>query len=157
MSTMVRFKVADGDYAIPVDNVSEVRSGDRLVALPSSRDGVVGLLHDGGDAFAVLDSLGAGRGHVLVLQHGTRRFGLSVGEVTAVVDLVGDVGPAPDGQAGHLISGVVEAPDGLVLLVDVSALVDRLDHVDGRAGRHDDTDVEVAGDAEVVPTVGVPA
>ncbi len=134
MTTMVRFQVGDGEYAIPVDHVREVRSGERLSALPSSRDGVVGLLRDGGDALAVLDALGPGRDHVLLLQHGDRRFGLAVAAVTSVVDLAAAPGPPPDGQVGHLLSGVIEADDGLVLLVDVGALLEILDTAAPPAG-----------------------
>lgn len=134
MTTMVRFQVGDGEYAIPVDHVREVRSGERLSALPSSRDGVVGLLRDGGDALAVLDALGPGRDHVLLLQHGDRRFGLAVAAVTSVVDLAAAPGPPPDGQVGHLLSGVIEVDDGLVLLVDVGALLEILDTAAPPAG-----------------------
>lgn len=127
MTTMVRFQVGDGEFAVPVEHVREVRSGERLSTLPSSREGVVGLLRDRGDAIAVLDALGAGRDHVLLLQFDECRFGLAVTSVTSVVDLAGEPGPPPDGQAGHLVSGVVEADDGLVLVVDVAALLGLLD------------------------------
>ena len=64
-----------------------------------------------------------------------------------------DIGPAPDGQMGRLIQGVGEATDGLVLLVDVAALLDRLD----AAGPSFDWAEKNQSASEDVSELGVPA
>jgi len=131
MSTVVCFKVGDGDYAIAVESVREVRSGDQLMPLPAPRAGVVGLLQHPEGALTVLAALGPGRDHVLLLQHGERTFGLVVEEVTAVTKVPDELGDPPDGQQGRLICGVVTTAHGVALMVDVSALDEYLDEVGG--------------------------
>jgi chemotaxis signal transduction protein len=126
MTTMVCFRAGGTDYAVPVENVREVRSSEALVPLPAPRPGVMGMLTDRGTALTVIAPLGDGHDHVLLLDHDDRAFGLLVAEVTGVVTLAGDVGPPPAGQVGHFISGVITTPDGLVLLVDVAALDESL-------------------------------
>jgi purine-binding chemotaxis protein CheW len=124
VTTMVCFRAGDSAYAIPVEHVREVRSGADLEPLPGARPDVVGLMADRGVAVTVVAPLGRGNGngHVLVVEHGGRTFGLAVGAVTAVVAPNGRAGPPPAGQIGHLISGVITTPDGLLLVVDVGAL-----------------------------------
>jgi purine-binding chemotaxis protein CheW len=124
---MVRFRAGGTDYAVPVEYVREVRSSEELLSLPAPRPGVMGFLTDQGNALTVIAPLGDGHEHVLLLDHDDRAFGLLVAEVTGVVSLAGEVGPAPAGQAGHFVSGVITTPDGLVLVVDVGALDESLD------------------------------
>ncbi len=130
MITVVCFRVGDGQYAIPVEHVQEVRSGDQLVPLPSPRDGVVGLLHDHGRAITVLATFGPGEDHVVLLRHGDRTFGLAVGEVTSVSTVPDEIAAAPAGQRDELVTGVINTPTGLWLMVDIALLDARLDAVD---------------------------
>jgi chemotaxis signal transduction protein len=125
-ATMVCFRAGGAEYAVPVERVREVRSAEALLPLPTPRPGVIGLLSDRGEALTVIAPLGEGHDHVLLLDHDDRGFGLLVAEVTGVLTLDGEVGPAPAGQVGHFISGVVNTPGGLVLLVDVAALDESL-------------------------------
>jgi chemotaxis signal transduction protein len=126
MTTMVCFRAGGTDYAVPVENVREVRSSEALLPLPTPRPGVMGLLSDRGNALTVIAPLGDGHDHVLLLDHDDHAFGLLVAEVTGVVKIAGEVGPPPAGQIDHYISGVFTTPDGLVLLVDVAALDESL-------------------------------
>lgn len=125
-TTMVCFRAGGTEYAVPVENVREVRSAEALVPLPSPRPGVMGMLSDRGEALTVIAPLGDGHDYVLLLDHDNRGFGLLVAEVTGVITLAGEVGPPPAGQIGHFISGVITTPGGLVLLVDVAALDESL-------------------------------
>ena len=50
--TVVCFRAGEGDYAVPVEHVREVRAGDRLLPLPAPRPGVVGLLRTLASAFS---------------------------------------------------------------------------------------------------------
>ena len=121
--TLVGFRTSDGHYAVPVEHTREVRAAGGIVPLPAPRPGVVGLLQRGDDALPVLDALGQGSKHVLVLEAGGQPFGLLVEEVSGVVT-VGDteVGPPPPGQEDAVITGVVSLGESLLLLVDADAL-----------------------------------
>jgi chemotaxis signal transduction protein len=120
---VVRFRTGDGNFAVAVEHVVEVRNATSLVPLPAAAPGVAGLLRRGDDALTVLTALGAGDGHILVLDVGDGAFGLLVEEVRGIVT-VGeqDVDPPPRGQQSETVSGVVRGLDELVLLVDANAL-----------------------------------
>jgi purine-binding chemotaxis protein CheW len=125
--TLVGFRTAEGRYAVPVEQAREVRGAEGIVPLPSPRPGVVGLLPRGEEALPVLDVLGAGSKHVLVLEAGSQPFGLLVEEVSGVVSIQEeDLGPPPPGQEDAVIVGVVTLGESLLLLVDPAALAESL-------------------------------
>lgn len=127
MRTVVRFRTGGGDYAVPVEHARGVRDATGLRTLPAPLPGVAGVLPGEAAALTVLDVLGCGGRHVLVLDPGGGEFGLLVDAVTAVSDVAEDaVGPAPAGQEGQLVSAVISVPGGLVLLVDPGVIAGRL-------------------------------
>ena len=129
MRTIVRFRTAEGDYAVPVEQVREVRSATGLAPLPAPLPGVAGLMHRGeNEALPVLAILGTRGRHVVVIEKESPSFGLLVDEVTGVFQ-VDDAkfGAPPPGQLRPLVSGVLNDKEGLVLLLDVDALVRLLD------------------------------
>lgn len=129
MRTIVRFRTADGDYAIPVEQVSEVRSATELAPLPAPLPGVAGLMRRGDGAVPVLAVLGPQGRHAVIIEKGTLSFGLLVEEVTGVLQIdEAHIGAPPPGQDRPLVSGVLkdEAGLGLVLVLDVDALAGRL-------------------------------
>jgi chemotaxis signal transduction protein len=127
MTTVVRFRVPTGEYALPVEHVVEVRSSGGITPLPEPRPGIVGLLRQDDDALTVLSILGEPGDHVIVIDEGGVTFGLLVEEVTRVHAVADDqIGPPPPGQDGTMVSGVLVGEDGLVLLLDCVALRGRL-------------------------------
>lgn len=119
----MRFRTRAGSYAVPVEHAREVRPGDGLRPMPSPRSGVAGLLQRGDEAVPVVDGLGGGSGHILVLEADHRVFGLLVEQVTGVQSVdEGAVAPPPAGQEDAVIAGVVEEDDGMVLVIDVPVL-----------------------------------
>ena len=123
MTTIVRVRTPDGDYALPVDRVREVRSVGGLTPLPEARDGVAGLLHLGSTTITVLSLLASEGAHVVVIDVDDVTFGLLVDEVAGVEQVADDaVGPSPAGQGRVMVDGVLTTADGVVLRLDVSAL-----------------------------------
>lgn len=126
MTTLVHFRTREGAYALPVQHVREVRPADALVSLPGARREVAGLLPMQPDALTVLAPFGDGGNHVVVVGRDGRAFGLLVDEVTGVAPAQGAIGPPPAGQDNELVSGVITDGERLVLVIDVSALDERL-------------------------------
>ena len=127
MKTIVRFRTSDGDYAVLVEQVSEVQSAAGLTPLPAPKAGVAGLMRHGDEALPVLDLLGARGRHVVVIEHGPMAFGLLVDEVTGVHAIdESRIGAPPPGQDRDLVAAVLQDGGDLVLLLDVGALAGRL-------------------------------
>jgi chemotaxis signal transduction protein len=131
MNGVLRFRMGEGDWAIDVRNVRRIVAAGPLQPLPAPLPGIIGLLAGAidGPPIPVLAPERPDEGrHVIVLEAGTRRFGLRVSEVTGV--LRGEqvrMGPAPAGQDERLVTGTVETPTGSALLLDAYALSDRLE------------------------------
>jgi chemotaxis signal transduction protein len=127
MSTFVRFRTPNGEYAVAVEHAREVCNASGVLPLPAARPGVAGLLRRGDDSLTVLSVLSPGGNHVLVLDPGEKMFGILVDEVTGVANIDDQaIGPAPDGQQDELVAGVISTPGGLVLLLDAAATARRL-------------------------------
>jgi|GEM_PF-1301843 len=127
MRTIVRFRTAEGVYAVPVEQVSEVRSTTELAPLPAPMPGVAGLMRRGDGALPVLEILGSLGRHVVIIEKGPLSFGLLVEEVTGVLQVdEARIGEPPPGQDRPLVSGVLNDETGLVLFLDVDALAGRL-------------------------------
>jgi chemotaxis signal transduction protein len=125
--TIVRFRTRDGDYAVPVEQVSKVLSAAALTPLPAPRPGVAGLMSRGDEALPVLAVLGPSGGHIVVIDKGPLSFGLLVEEVTGIQRIdEARIGAPPPGQDRALVSGVLNDEVGLVLLLDVDALAGKL-------------------------------
>ena len=127
MTIVVRFRAENGDYAIPVERVSEVRAATGLMPLPAPRAGVAGLMRRGDAALPVLATLDAAGRHVVIIDNGALSFGLLVGEVIGVQVVVDAlVGAAPPGQGSPIGLGVIKDGPALTLLLDVDALAGQL-------------------------------
>ncbi|MEP7112538.1 MAG: chemotaxis protein CheW [Ilumatobacteraceae bacterium] len=126
MKTMVCFRTSEGRFALPIESTVSVTTTDGLVDLPEARADVIGMLPCD-PPLTVLASLGTGDHHVLVVESRDARYGLHVLEVLGVRRFDDDqVGPAPKGQEGGLISGTLGGSEELTLVVDAEALAARL-------------------------------
>ena len=124
MRTIVRFRTERGEYALPVEQVAEVRRAADLSLLPAARTGVAGVIRRGDDVLTVLSVLGGAGAHVIVIDVDSSSFGLLVDEVTGVDRVADDaIGPAPRGDGSAAVTGaIVDADRGVVLLLDPGAL-----------------------------------
>ena len=125
LRTLVVFRTSSGRYALPVEQVQEVRPAVGLRPVPMPRPGVLGLLptRDGKATLTVVEVLGQGREHVVVLQEPRGAFALRVEVVEGLVRVPDDaLGPPPQGQHEDVVVGVVRLEGDLVLLVDAARL-----------------------------------
>jgi chemotaxis signal transduction protein len=120
---MVRFRAQGGHYVVPVEDVRQVRTADNVSLLPLGREGVAGLVMHGNVALPVLSVLGSDGDRLIVLEVDGRRFGLLVEEVSGVADVdERRLGPAPEGQASMLITGVLDSEQDIALVIDAGVL-----------------------------------
>jgi chemotaxis signal transduction protein len=123
---MVCFRSAGVAYCLPVTAARAVRPALGMVSLPAGRPDVTGLM-PGDPPLSVISVLGPGGRQVLVIEAGGKKFGLLVDMVSGLRRIEeADIRPAPDGQARPLVSGTVDAGDGLILVTDPVALAERL-------------------------------
>jgi chemotaxis signal transduction protein len=126
MTTMVCFVSAGTDYCLPVEAARAVREARGMITLPAGRPDVTGII-PGDPPLSVISVLGAGGNHILVIETDGKRFGLLVDTVSGLRRVEqADIRPAPDGQARPLVSGTIDAGDGLILVADPVALAERL-------------------------------
>ena len=126
MTTVVCFSSAGATYCLPVEAARAVRPADGVVPLPAARPDVTGII-PGDPPLTVLAPLGAGGRHILVVEAAGRRFGLLVDAVSGLRRIEeADIRHAPEGQDRTLVSGTIDAGDGLMLVADPAALAERL-------------------------------
>jgi chemotaxis signal transduction protein len=126
MRTMVCFNTDRGRFALPIDATLAVRTIDGMVDLPAPGTDTLGVL-PGNPPLPVLSSLGTGGEHIVVVVSNEVRFGLQVRNVVGVRRYRDDqIGPAPKGQAGGLISGTIYDDTELTLVADPEGLAARL-------------------------------
>lgn len=122
---MVRFRTGLGTWVVPLEHALEVRPVAALRPLPAPADGVAGVVEHGARTLPVVQALGGGDRHVLLLADGARAVGVLVDEVTGVVDVTScTAGPAPGGQRSALVAGTVREGDELAYVLDVGRLAD---------------------------------
>jgi chemotaxis signal transduction protein len=127
MTTVVRFRAPGGQYALPVDNVTEIRTAADIARLPAPRPGVVGLVSVDGEALPVLSLLGATGQHIVVVEDGDETFALLVEEVLGVSEVPeSNLGPPPAGQDRAVVASVVSDDVGMVQLLDIAVLSGRV-------------------------------
>jgi len=125
------FRVAGERFALPLEAVREVVVPQPPFArVPRAPDAVRGVMNLRGRVVAVVDlaalvglppqSLEAGAGQVLVLEHGKRALGLLIGGVVGVEPIAPPEGGG-DGSE-EVVRGVATARDGAVTVLAGGAL-----------------------------------
>lgn len=124
MLTLVHFRTQTAEWAVPIDRVHEVRPAEGIAPLPVPRRGVAGVLRREEEVLTVASILGEGAGHVIVLEGGGEVFGILAEAALGILRAdETTLTPPPAGQEGPVVSGVVRADGGrMVLLLDVDEL-----------------------------------
>jgi purine-binding chemotaxis protein CheW len=125
------------DYAIPIEQVREIRSVEKITKVPRSESFVKGIMNLRGLIIPVIDvreKLGLGseekanitKQRILVADVSGSLTGLLVDEVDQVMRLyTKDVESAPQGafESYHYIKGVAKINEKLVILLDAESLL----------------------------------
>lgn len=125
------------DYAIPIENVREIRAVEKITKVPRSESFVKGIMNLRGLIIPVVDvkeKLGLGsdakintsKQRILVAEVESSLTGLLVDEVDQVVRLqISEIEDAPPGafDSYGYIRGIAKLNEKLVILLDVSRLL----------------------------------
>ncbi len=125
------FRVADRVYGCDIDAVREIVPYRRATRLPGAPAYVQGLINLRGTIVTVLDlgqRLEPGRsavndGSIILAIHGARTVGIAVDEVMDVQVIREETVESGASDAQGLVRGLGRLDDGVVVLVDIHALV----------------------------------
>ena len=126
------FRVADRVYGCDIEAVREIIPYRRATRLPGAPKYVQGLINLRGTIVTVLDlgtRLDAGRapvseGSIILATHGTRVVGVAVDEVMDVQTITEEpIGTSTGDMPRGLVRGLGHLDDGVVVLVNIHALV----------------------------------
>ena len=111
-----------GEFAIPVDQVREVRGEDVLATIPGGHPAVAGLLDWKSEAVTVVSLFGAGR-QLIILDGGPGVYGLVVEEVLELAHRSDrELGRAPAQGAAGYVTGVMRSEGHMVPIIDPDLL-----------------------------------
>ena len=124
------------DYAIPIEQVREIRSVEKITRVPKSESFVKGIMNLRGLIIPVIDvkeKLGLGsqgttsvKQRILVANIGDSLTGLLVDEVDQVMRIqTKDIDSAPQtaSESHHYIRGIAKLDQRLVILIDAEILL----------------------------------
>ncbi len=124
------------DYAIPIEQVREIRSVEKITRVPRSESHVKGIMNLRGLIIPVIDvkeKLGLGthtaadsKQRILVANIADSLTGLLVDEVDQVMRIqTKDIDSAPQGttESHHYIKGIAKLDQRLIILLDAEALL----------------------------------
>ena len=124
------------DYAIPIEQVREIRSVEKITRVPKSESFVKGIMNLRGLIIPVIDvkeKLGLGsqgttsvKQRILVANIGDALTGLLVDEVDQVMRIqTKDIDSAPQAtsESHHYIQGIAKLDQKLVILLDANVLL----------------------------------
>ena len=125
------------DYAIPIEQVKEIRTLEEITKVPKTKSHVKGIMNLRGLIIPVIDvkdKLGFGttnlskesKQRILVAEVKDALYGLLVDDVDQVMRIPSkDVGPAPPGafEALNYVKGIAKTSEKLIVLIDVLPLI----------------------------------
>jgi len=127
-----------GNYAVPIEQVKEIKIVDAITKIPKSKSYVKGIMNLRGKIIPIIDvnsKIGAPRfdnvddskQRILVADVNDSLTGLLVDEVNEVMRFsTKELEPAPEGafENDNYIKGIVNVKDNLIVLLDVSKFLE---------------------------------
>lgn len=125
------------DYAIPIEQVKEIRTLEEITKVPKAKSFVKGIMNLRGLIIPVIDvkdKLGfsstdlsnKSKQRILVAELKDSLYGLLVDDVDQVLRIPSqDIGPAPPGafEALNYVKGIAKISEKLIVLIDVLPLI----------------------------------
>jgi chemotaxis signal transduction protein len=136
----VTFRLADGEYGIPINEIQEIDRSSKMTRIPKSAEYVDGITNLRGEVIPVINARkrfnlpvreADEHTRVIIIEVGGKKTGLLVDSVREVLNLSQrDIAPPPSsicaGVDKQYISGIGKVDSGkrMIVLLDVSQVVD---------------------------------
>ena len=128
----VVFQVGEGNYSIPLEEVSQIIRYENVTDVPTAPTFVDGVINVGGDVIPVVNlrtrfALERGeisrRNRVIIVQKQDVRYGVLVDSVREILDLdqdsVASEAASVFGMKSEFVRGIVKIRDYLLVLLDI--------------------------------------
>ncbi len=125
------------DYAVPIEQVREIRAVEKITKVPHSEPHVKGIMNLRGLIIPVIDvkeklgldsvNTNSSKQRILVAEVNNSLTGLLVDEVDQVMRIqTKDIEPAPQNvlESSNYVKGIVKSNEKLIVLLDVAKLLD---------------------------------
>ncbi len=136
--TITNKSAKKGNYAVPIEQVKEIKIVDAITKIPKSKSYVKGIMNLRGKIIPIVDvndKIGASKSanvddskqRILVADVNDSLTGLLVDEVNEVMRFsTKELEPVPEGafENGNYIKGIVNVKDRLIVLLDVSKFLE---------------------------------
>jgi len=151
-----------GNYAVPIEQVKEIRTVNTITKIPKSKSYVKGVMNLRGKIIPIIDVNGkigleyaetdSSKQRILVADVHDTLTGLLVDEVNEVMKLPSkDIEPAPTGAfEANYIKGIAKREDKLIVLLDVSKFLDESDRdlVDAMSNTSEGSETKRSSDSQ---------
>lgn len=126
------------DYAVPIEQVREIRAVEKITKVPHSESHVKGIMNLRGLIIPVIDvkeklgldfggNINSSKQRILVAEVNSSLTGLLVDEVDQVMRIqTKDIEPVPQGalESRNYVKGIVKSDEKLTVLLDVVTLLE---------------------------------
>ena len=148
MIQVVTFTITDkltkkGNYAVPIDNVKEIKIVDTITKIPKSKSYVKGIMNLRGKIIPIIDvndkigalsstNVDSSKQRILVADVNGSLTGLLVDEVNEVMRFpIKDIEPVPTGafENDTFIRGIVNVKDKIIILLDIAKFLEGADFI----------------------------
>jgi len=136
--TITNKSAKKGNYAVPIEQVKEIKIVDAITKIPKSKSYVKGIMNLRGKIIPIVDvndkigspksaNVDDSKQRILVADVNDSLTGLLVDEVNEVMRFsTKELEPVPEGafENGNYIKGIVNVKDRLIVLLDVSKFLE---------------------------------
>ncbi len=138
MALMLLIQLGCAQYGVEIESVQEVADAPPVYAVPAGRGPLLGAINAHGRVLAVIDLpelLGIAAAppldrRLVLLDSGRHGLALAVSAVGRIVPFASDgLLPPPDDDHAVAVTGVVEIDNLYVNLLDVDAVIERLETI----------------------------
>jgi purine-binding chemotaxis protein CheW len=139
MPLMLLFRIGTLAYGLEIESIQEVADDPPRYPVPASRGPLLGAINLHGRVLPVIDlpaALGIAAAtldqRLIVLNADLHALAMAVSAVGRIVPFeTGDLAPPADDATGRAVAGIVEIDAQQVNLLDVDAVIERLESIYG--------------------------